>query len=59
MPSRGATIRAGENHVSLNVALYGEKRGWAMTERGASALSRDRDWLVIGPSSMRWEGLIS
>jgi len=45
-----------ENHVALNVALYGEKRGWAMTERGASALDRDRDRLVIGPSAMRWEG---
>jgi carotenoid 1,2-hydratase len=42
--------------VALNVALYGEKRGWAMTERGASALQRDRDCLTIGPSSMRWEG---
>ncbi|MCA3599282.1 MAG: hydratase [Methylobacterium sp.] len=42
--------------MALNVALYGEKRGWAMTERGASALHRDRDRLVIGPSSMRWKG---
>lgn len=44
------------DHVSMNVALYGEQRGWAMTERGASSLSRDADTLVIGPSAMHWEG---
>ncbi len=48
---------APENHVSLNVALYGPRgRRWAMTERGASALSRDRTTLQIGPSQVRWDG---
>lgn len=47
---------AAENHVALNVALYGERSGWSMTERNAAMLSRDRDALVIGPSSMRWDG---
>jgi carotenoid 1,2-hydratase len=45
------------NHVALNVALYGRRaRRWTMTERGASALSRSRDELVIGPSRLNWTG---
>lgn len=41
----------------MNVALYGTDRTrWAMTERGRSGLSRSADELVIGPSSMAWEG---
>ncbi len=45
-----------ENHVALNVALYG-RRGhrWAMTERGRGRLRRSRDRLVVGPSEVRWE----
>jgi carotenoid 1,2-hydratase len=45
-----------ENHVAINVALYGpEGHRWAMTERGRSALARDRFNLRIGPSSVRWQ----
>jgi carotenoid 1,2-hydratase len=46
-----------ENHVSLNVALYGPRGSrWAMTERGRAALWRDRTTLRIGPSQVRWDG---
>jgi carotenoid 1,2-hydratase len=46
-----------ENHVALNVALYGPRgRRWAMTERGNGALWRDRTALKIGPSSLHWDG---
>lgn len=46
-----------ENHVSLNVALYGGGRTrWAMTERGRSSLSRGADWLRIGESALSWDG---
>jgi carotenoid 1,2-hydratase len=46
-----------ENHISLNVALYGPRgRRWAMTERGKGALWRDRTTLKIGPSQMHWDG---
>jgi carotenoid 1,2-hydratase len=44
-----------ENHVCLNVALYGPKARWAMTERGRAALSRGETELRIGPSAVRWE----
>jgi len=45
-----------ENHVALNVALYGRRgRRWAMTERGRSALQRSNNRLIIGSSRMAWE----
>ena len=48
---------APEDHVSLNVALYGKRgRRWAMTERGKGSLWRDRTTLRIGPSAVRWDG---
>lgn len=48
---------APEDHVSLNVALYGKGcRRWAMTERGQGALFRDTATLRIGPSQVRWDG---
>ena len=43
-------------HCALNVALYGDIKRWAMTERGGSAISRSADALTIGPSAMRWKG---
>ncbi len=43
-------------HVALNVALYGERRGWAMTERGTGALERGAEFLSIGPSALTWDG---
>jgi carotenoid 1,2-hydratase len=49
--------RQPENHCAINVALYSKDRNrWAMTERGRRALSRDDCAIVIGPSSMRWDG---
>ena len=39
-------------HCAINVALYGSKRRWAMTERGASYVKRDAQALNVGPSSM-------
>jgi carotenoid 1,2-hydratase len=45
---------AANNHCAINVALYGGKRRWAMTERGASHVIRTEDCLQVGPSSMRW-----
>ena len=48
---------APENHVAVNVALYGKgARRWTMTERGRSALHRTRDTLNIGPSRLHWNG---
>ncbi len=45
-----------ENFCTLNVALYGPRGRWAMTERGRGALSRDATHLAIGPSSLSWDG---
>lgn len=46
-----------ENHCALNVALYGERTNrWAMTERGRAAVGREPRSLVIGPSSVSWDG---
>ncbi|WP_342635032.1 carotenoid 1,2-hydratase [Rhodoplanes roseus] len=45
-----------QDHVALNVALYGATRRWAMTERGRNALSRDADEIRIGPSAVAWDG---
>ena len=49
-------------HCAINVALYrldgkgGPLSGkWAMTERGAKAVSRDANHFTVGPSSLRWE----
>ena len=47
-----------ENHCAMNVALYGGTRRWAMTERGAAALSRDANRLHIGRSSLAWDGTV-
>jgi carotenoid 1,2-hydratase len=45
-----------ENHVAINVALYGPGgHRWAMTERGRSALARDPINLRIGPSRIGWQ----
>jgi carotenoid 1,2-hydratase len=50
---RGPT--AALEHSALNVALYrGDGRRWAMTERGAAAVQRERHALQIGPSSLHW-----
>jgi carotenoid 1,2-hydratase len=44
------------NHCCLNVALYGQPKRWAMTDRRRDALSRDADNLRIGPSALHWDG---
>jgi carotenoid 1,2-hydratase len=45
-----------ENHVCLNVALYGPRGRWTMTERGRRAAERAPALFRIGPSALRWEG---
>ena len=40
------------DHVAVNVALYGPKGRWTMTERGASSVRADATSLVIGPSRL-------
>lgn len=44
-------------HAAINVAVYkpGGDR-WVLTERGARAVERSADELVLGPSRVRWEG---
>ncbi len=44
------------DHASLNVALYGPKSRWAMTERPRSNVAREEAHLQIGPSGMHWTG---
>lgn len=44
------------DHCALNVALYGPKARWTMTERGEHAVQPERDQFAIGPSSVRWAG---
>jgi carotenoid 1,2-hydratase len=45
------------NHCAVNVALYGSRDSlWAMTERNRSAVTRSRDALAVGPSSLTWDG---
>lgn len=43
-----------ENHCAINVALYGGKRRWAMTERGSKHVIRSPQKFSVGPSSMAW-----
>jgi carotenoid 1,2-hydratase len=43
-------------HCAINVALYGRRGRWSMTERGKSALCRDAHSLRIGPSGLDWDG---
>ena len=46
-----------ENHCAINVALYGDAgKRWTMTERSRASLRRNATELVIGPSSLRWDG---
>jgi carotenoid 1,2-hydratase len=55
--ARQRGVARAENHVAMNVVLYGERdRSWAMTERGAAALRRTATTLSIGPSAMHWDG---
>ncbi len=45
-----------ENHCAINVALYGPKARWCMTERGRRQMARDQARFVVGGSAMAWEG---
>jgi carotenoid 1,2-hydratase len=49
---RGPT--SAENHCAINVALYGRKKRWAMTERGERTISRTNTEFNTGSSRMRW-----
>jgi carotenoid 1,2-hydratase len=53
---RGGGTADPENHCALNVALYGPKARWAMTERGRRAVSRRAESFVVGPSRVDWDG---
>lgn len=50
--SKGET--SPENHCAINVALYGTKRRWAMTEHGSGHVERDAEHFHVGHSSMTW-----
>lgn len=43
-----------QNHCAFNLALYGDRKRWTMTERASRALSRDAAQLSIGPSRISW-----
>jgi carotenoid 1,2-hydratase len=45
-----------ENHCAINVALYGDAKRWAMTERGRGLAARSAEHFKVGPSSLRWDG---
>ncbi len=45
-----------ENHCAVNVALYGTRRRWTMTERGRKSIVRQPDSFAVGPSTLCWEG---
>ena len=44
------------DHCAFNVALYGPRGRWAMTERRRARLARTPDQLSIGPSAMTFDG---
>jgi carotenoid 1,2-hydratase len=45
------------DHCAINVALYGRGgKRWAMTERGAGAVSRSATEYTVGRSRMAWDG---
>ena len=44
-----------QNNVCLNVATYGKKSRFTMTDRGQSALIQEAHKLTIGPSSLKWD----
>jgi len=48
-----------ENFCAMNVALYGRRKAWAMTERGRRFLFRRENLLNIGRSGLRWNGTLT
>ena len=54
---RGGGSADPENHVALNVALYGEGgKRWTMTERARRHGRRTEGEFTIGPSGLSWDG---
>jgi len=49
-----AARRNPHDHCSINVVLYGRGGRWAMTERGAGAVTQSADRFELGPSAMEW-----
>lgn len=45
-----------DRFCAVNLALYGQKPLWVMSEYGPSRLRRDPDFLHIGGTQARWEG---
>jgi carotenoid 1,2-hydratase len=43
-----------EDHVAINIALYGPGGRWAMTERGKRQLDRSGSHFRVGPSVLHW-----
>lgn len=41
---------------AVNLAIYGQKPLWVMSEYGPSQLQREPNWLHIGGTEARWEG---
>ncbi len=44
------------DNVCINVVTYGRGGRWAMTDRGRAALRLTEDTMVVGPSSLHWDG---
>ena len=44
------------DHCALNVALYGGRKRWAMTERRSNVITRGEDHFTVGPSQVAWDG---
>ncbi len=44
--------------MALNVVLYGRRKRWAMTERGAKALTVSATEMTIGPSRLHFDGSV-
>lgn len=45
-----------DHHCALNVALYGRKRRWSMTERSSHSVQREAKQFTVGPSQLHWNG---
>jgi len=49
-----------EDHVAINVVVYGPGGRWAMTERGKRQVTRDAASFRVGPSQIGWrDGAVS
>jgi carotenoid 1,2-hydratase len=44
------------NHACINVATFGHKPRFTMTDRGQAALRQSKDALQVGPSQISWQG---